>query len=115
MRGDLQRLRNFLLRFAAEHGQDLLSLHTELQQGEREAAQRRLHTLKGLGGMLGLTRVQHLAQAAEQQLKHPPVPPPGGEAADTQAVLQALQQALEASCQSILQRLGPHGPAGAGN
>jgi len=106
MRGDLQRLGTYLLRFAAEHGQDLQHLHGELQRGEQEAAQRRLHTLKGLGGLLGLERVQRLAQAAEQQLRQTPGVLPAEGSADAQALLQALQQALDESCQSIVQRLG---------
>ena len=115
MRGDLQRLRNFLLRFAAEHGQEMQSLQEELRQHQHEAAQRRLHTLKGLGGMLGLERVQRLAQAAEQQIKHPPgQAAPDSEAAETQALLQALHQALDESCQSILQRLGSEAPVSPG-
>ena len=115
MRGDLQRLRNFLLRFAAEHGQDLLKLRDEMQQGEHEASQRRLHTLKGLGGMLGLERVQRLAQAAEQAFKHPSAGALESETAHTEALLQALQQALDESCHSIVLRLGPDSAASTPN
>lgn len=99
MRGDLQRLRSYLMRFAAEHGEDMESIRRDLSHKDQGSARRQLHTLKSLAGMLGLLRIQHLAQTAEQQCVQP-------DASDFEASMRALDQALSDSCQEIQHRLG---------
>ncbi|MFZ3220689.1 MAG: response regulator, partial [Rhodoferax sp.] len=58
LRGDAPRLAGLLQHFASDHAADAGKARAEIRQADPQAAQRRLHTLKGLAGTLGLTAVQ---------------------------------------------------------
>ena len=81
-RGKVAQLRKLLLRFAADHAADMDKVRTDLAQQDWVAAERRVHTLKGVAGMLGWVMLQREAQAVEQLLKQ--------HGTDVQPVLQAL-------------------------
>ncbi len=69
--GQAHKLQSLLQRFAQEHGHDAEDAQAALDRTPTQTADavRRLHTLKGLAGTLGLGSVQELAMLAEQSLK----------------------------------------------
>lgn len=82
--GYVAQLRKLLLRFADDHAADMDKVRADLAQQDWVAAERRVHTLKGVAGMLGWVTLQREAQAVEQVLKQ--------HGADVQPVLLALPQ-----------------------
>ncbi|MFM1907508.1 MAG: hypothetical protein RLZZ591_1185 [Pseudomonadota bacterium] len=91
LRGDAHRLADMLRRFVADHADDVTRARAELAQDNPAAAQRRLHSLKGLAGTLGLKEVQTLAAQAEKIVTQLPG------STETTESLNALQTALEAT------------------
>ena len=91
--GYVAQLRKLLLRFADDHAADMDKVRADLAQQDWVAAERRVHTLKGVAGMLGWVTLQREAQAVEQVLKQ--------HGADVQPVLLALPQ-LEVLLQGAL-------------
>lgn len=91
--GYVAQLRKLLLRFADDHAADMDKVRADLAQQDWVAAERRVHTLKGVAGMLGWVTLQREAQAVEQVLKQ--------HGADVQPVLLALPQ-LEVLLQDAL-------------
>ena len=83
-RGKVAQLRKLLLRFADDHAADMDKVRADLAQQDWVAAERRVHTLKGVAGMLGWVTLQREAQAVEQLLRQ--------HDANVQPVLQALSQ-----------------------
>jgi two-component system sensor histidine kinase/response regulator len=57
-----------LRRYALEHGGDMARVREYMLAGDREAARRVVHTLKGISGNLGATRVHHLASELVAEL-----------------------------------------------
>ena len=91
--GYVAQLRKLLLRFADDHAADMDKVRADLAQQDWVTAERRVHTLKGVAGMLGWVTLQREAQAVEQVLKQ--------HGADVQPVLLALPQ-LEVLLQDAL-------------
>ncbi len=58
-----------LQRFQTVHLEDAQSIESLLLQGDREAARRQAHTLKGVAALLGLQQVREAAAELEQDLK----------------------------------------------
>ncbi|MTW19503.1 PAS domain S-box protein [Allochromatium palmeri] len=87
--------------FAAHHGEDGARLRASLRQGERETARRLAHTLKGVTGNLGATRLPTLAADLEHGLKQ----------AAPESELEALIQRLESELDTLIQDIGRHLPA----
>mgnify|MGYP005805337911 CR=1 FL=1 len=105
LRGDASRLAGLLQHFASDHAGDARKARADIRQADPQAALRRLHTLKGLAGTLGLTAVQTHAAAVEDALRHTQAPA----AVDT--ALDQLGAALTRTVDA-LQPLGQF-PAGA--
>jgi PAS domain S-box-containing protein len=105
-RGQAVNLAKMLQRFASEHGRDVQVAREFLQAGDPAAAQRMLHTLKGLAGTVGLTQVQALAAEAEGSLRL------GQTQAQTEAMLLQLEPLLQAALAG-LRSLPPAADAGA--
>jgi PAS domain S-box-containing protein len=94
-RGNALNLSRMLLRFASEHARDTALARELLDRGDLAAAQRLLHTLKGLAGTVGLAQVQALAAEAESSLRL------GLARAQTEAVLQQLEPLLRAAAADL--------------
>ncbi|MEY4756553.1 MAG: hypothetical protein RJA34_1451 [Pseudomonadota bacterium] len=103
LRGDPARLASLLRRFATDHSADVSDARAELARSDAAAAVRRLHSLKGLAGTLGLQEVQSLAAQAEKAAGQT-------EDASLAHTLDALEKALQAAVTS-LQVLGSEPPA----
>jgi two-component system, sensor histidine kinase and response regulator len=80
--GKVSQLRHLLLRFAEDHAADMDKVRADLAQNDWVTAERRVHTLKGVAGMLGWVLLQREAQALEQVLRQ--------HGTDVQPVLQIL-------------------------
>ncbi|MES2264120.1 MAG: Hpt domain-containing protein [Pseudomonadota bacterium] len=63
--GDVALYRQLLQRFRNDHGQAVANLRQALEQGERAAAQRTLHGLRGAAGMIGAQALHELATGTE--------------------------------------------------
>jgi two-component system sensor histidine kinase/response regulator len=100
-RGKVAQLRKLLLRFAADHAADMDKVRADLAQQDWVTAERRVHTLKGVAGMLGWVMLQREAQAVEQVLKQ--------HGTDVQLPLQALPglEALLQDAVRVTQDLAP--------
>jgi PAS domain S-box-containing protein len=68
-RGDAERLRTFIAKFAASQAEVATDIRIALAGGETETAQRLAHTLKGLAGTLGANRLQETARDVEAAIK----------------------------------------------
>ncbi len=68
--GNLSKFVNFLNIFNHHHAQDIALLRNNLNNEKRNDALRLAHTLKGLGGSLGLDNLQLRAQQLETALKN---------------------------------------------
>lgn len=58
-----------LLKFQDNHSNFIADLTTKLTTGKQEEAQRLLHTVKGLSGNLGMTKLHEVCKKTEQHLK----------------------------------------------
>jgi signal transduction histidine kinase/CheY-like chemotaxis protein len=94
-RGNAANLAKMLQRFASAHGRDIVLASEFLVAGDPTAAQRMLHTLKGLAGTVGLTNVQTLAAEAEHSLRL------GQPQAQTEATLLQLEPLLAAAVTNL--------------
>lgn len=63
--GDQRLYRQLLRRFRHEYQHVVSQVRQTLAQGETEAAQRRIHSLKGAAGMIGAQELHQLAVMAE--------------------------------------------------
>ncbi len=68
LRGNLASCQRLLAKLDNDHGNDMRELGTLLETGAADDARRLAHTLKGLAGTLGLTRLQEAAAALEAHL-----------------------------------------------
>jgi polar amino acid transport system substrate-binding protein len=86
--GNRALLRKLLAEFAQEHGDDVQKLQDALQAEDLRSAQHVAHTLKGVGGAIGATGVQHRAGALEAALRQ-------DRRDDCDALLVDLRQAFD--------------------
>ncbi|NVO07821.1 MAG: response regulator, partial [Rhodoferax sp.] len=108
-RGNAANLAKLMRRFAAEHAQDVVLARQQLAAGDQGAAQRTLHTLKGLAGTVGLSELQNLSAQAESCL-HQGLP-----RTETDAALQRLEPVLVravADLRMLLPELAPQAAMG---
>jgi HPt (histidine-containing phosphotransfer) domain-containing protein len=68
-RGDAQRLARLLRLFASGHGDDGAAFRVALADGDRPAAERIVHGLKGIAGTLAVHRVYQLATEFNERLR----------------------------------------------
>ena len=68
-RGDAQRLARLLRLFASGHGDDGAAFRGALADGDRPAAERIVHGLKGIAGTLAVHRVYQLATEFNERLR----------------------------------------------
>ncbi|WP_052700064.1 PAS domain S-box protein [Methylocucumis oryzae] len=69
--GKQEKYLEFLKRFLTIHANDASLIETMLANGDREAARRQAHSLKGVAALLGLEQVRESALTLEQELKLP--------------------------------------------
>jgi two-component system sensor histidine kinase/response regulator len=69
LRGKVDRYLALLRKFTLAHADDLATLDDHLDRGDRPAAQRIAHSLKGTAGMLGLVTLASIAADLESLLK----------------------------------------------
>ena len=100
--GKVAQLRKLLLRFAADHAADMDKVRADLAHQDWVAAERRVHTLKGVAGMLGWVVLQREAQVVEQVLQQ--------HGTEVQPALQALP-GLEALLQDAVRATQALAPA----
>ncbi len=67
--GDPAAYRRLLEKFVSNQGDVVIRATEALDRGDRETAQRLMHTLKSTAGTIGAHRLQELAAAAEQALR----------------------------------------------
>ena len=66
--GSTKLLRSLLAKFAESHGHFVAEIQAALAQGEKHQAGRMVHTLKGVAGTIGASRLQSLAADLESSL-----------------------------------------------
>jgi|GEM_PF-3699280 len=66
---DIASYSRFLLKYDEIHGDDVSKLRISLVQGDENKTRCLIHSLKGISGMLGLSRVHNAAVALENALK----------------------------------------------
>jgi PAS domain S-box-containing protein len=69
LRGKLTSYARLLRKFAQSHGNDVVLMRDAFRAGDLEAARLLAHTLKGIAGTLGATRLQKQAAAMEQAIR----------------------------------------------
>ncbi|MEO5366124.1 MAG: response regulator [Magnetococcus sp. WYHC-3] len=93
MGGDFSLYMDLLSRFVPHHGQAFQEIAQALEQGERGAARRIAHTVKGAAGNLGLLAVEQAAARLEQCL--------AGADGDCAGLREELATALAQSARDI--------------
>jgi PAS domain S-box-containing protein len=88
MNGNGEMFTRLLRLFLQEHAQAILLARKDLDEGLRERAARRLHTIRGGAGQLGALALQSAAQAAERAISE--------QSADLEATLLRVEQELTA-------------------
>jgi CheY-like chemotaxis protein/HPt (histidine-containing phosphotransfer) domain-containing protein len=68
LRGKLASYARLLRKFALSHSKDVVLMRDAFRAGDHEAARLLAHTLKGIAGTLGATRLQSQAAAMEQAI-----------------------------------------------
>ena len=101
--GALKRLGNkreryeaLLQKFADKQANTVFTVRTALASGDRAAAERDVHSLKGAAASLGANALAEAAAKAEQYLKA---------GLEDEVALQQLEAALEAVVQAIRSKL----------
>jgi PAS domain S-box-containing protein len=94
LRGNPQRLRKLLHLFIAEHHADADALRQALHQGDRTAAERICHALKGAAGSVGLKRIHEPATELNALLRQDAAD--ASEAPLIEQIADALQQLTSA-------------------
>ncbi|TAK44159.1 MAG: PAS domain S-box protein [Betaproteobacteria bacterium] len=79
---------NLLRKFAAGQAEAVATFRRQLTAGEREAAQRTAHTLKGMAGTIGATLLQERAASVEHGVKD------GRDLGELEAPMAAVQEEL---------------------
>lgn len=103
--GNLAAYRDLLSLFLDTHRDDLACLGQHLATGEREAARRVAHSLKGAASAVGAFDLKSLATEAEHALRD------GLPEASIQDRLQVLGTALARFCSQLAAALADPGPA----
>jgi HPt (histidine-containing phosphotransfer) domain-containing protein len=86
--GNINKLVNLLNLFSNHHRQDIDLLRNYLNNQRRDEALRLAHTLKGVGGSLGIDNLQLRAQQLETALKNQ------AEASEVSGLIDALEMIL---------------------
>ena len=94
LRGNPQRLLKLLHLFVAEHHADPAALREALSEGNRQAAERICHALKGAAGSVGLGRIHEPAAALNALLRQDVAD--ANEAPLIEQIADALQQLASA-------------------
>ncbi|HEX5372595.1 MAG TPA: response regulator [Aquabacterium sp.] len=102
VRGQALRLADLLRRFAVDHADEVDRIRQELSREDPSVVLRRVHTLKGVAGTLGLTDIQALSQDAERCIRQ------AGHGSELEVLLQRIESALAVSTASVLQVLASH-------
>lgn len=98
MLGKLPRYRELLKTYVRTHGEDLSSVRSLLEQGERERARQIVHSLKGSSGAVGAREVHRLATELDALLRGSA---PLGDAFDLFSRLETTQRDLIIALQSV--------------
>ena len=93
MRGRADKYLDLLRRFVASHAEVMLELEMALRAGDRGAALRLPHTLKGTAATLGLGRLAAAAGRLEESMRQADLPPP--------AAIQAVREEVEANLAAL--------------
>jgi len=96
--------RDILRKFCAGQGDAALRLQAALAAGERDAAERIAHTLKGVAGTIGARAVQQAAHGVENAIRA------GADPASVQNQAAALRAALERLLAALTPRLAAPEP-----
>ena len=91
-----ERYEALLQKFADKQAKTVFAVRAALASGDRAAAERDVHSLKGAAGSLGANALAEAAAKAEQSLKA---------GLEEEVVLQQLEVALDAVVQAIRSRL----------
>ncbi len=83
--GRLAPYLRLLRQYATEHADDMTGLRQRMSEGDRDAARRLAHTLKGNSGSLGATSVQHLATRLDAAIRD------GGDAAAIEPLVGSVE------------------------
>jgi two-component system, sensor histidine kinase and response regulator len=90
-----------LRKFVAGQADAAAAVRAQLSAGQRDDAQRAMHTLKGTAGTIGAAHLAELAQAAEQALAQ------GQPAAAIETLLQPIEAASEGLIAALRSALPP--------
>jgi HPt (histidine-containing phosphotransfer) domain-containing protein len=104
---NLELYAKVLRRFAK--GEDVEAIGTELRRGDRVAAQRAAHTLKGVAQLLGAVSLGDAAAALEAGLK---AATQGEDLAQFAPRAEQLQRDHQRLCDALCERLGEEQEAG---
>ncbi len=94
MGGNANLLQKLIGRFAQTQADAMARIHHAIERADLDTATREVHTLKGLAGNIGATRLQMLAGVAEAALQQ-------GRKEDMPQALEALAQELNAVLDQI--------------
>ncbi|PIF26002.1 signal transduction histidine kinase [Acidovorax sp. 56] len=84
-----------LRKFVAGQASAIATTRSQLAAGQRDAAQRSMHTLKGTAGTIGASPLATLAEAAEQALAQ----------GQPDSTIEALLQSAETACNTLVAAL----------
>ena len=93
--GKLPTYQRMLDKFATQNRDDVAKLQAALDGGDREAAVRIVHSLKGVSAMLGATGLSEMAAGLEKNLRN------GAIGAELKAAMDALDEMLAMVCAEI--------------
>jgi len=91
LRGNVPAYLDLLRKLVASHGDDVRTIHDELDSGTRDAARQTAHALRGAAGSLGAFRVQTAAEAVETALREN-----AADSTNMSALLSTLSTELDA-------------------
>ncbi len=97
--GSLTSYLALLREYAVEHADDMTRLRQRMSEGDRDAARRLAHTLKGNSGSMGATDVQRLAAALDAAIRA------GGDAAEIERLACSVETELQRLTAAILAAL----------
>ncbi|GAB3738903.1 hypothetical protein GCM10028794_22120 [Silanimonas algicola] len=109
--GGLAPFLESLVRFRNEHAEDPVRIDAALARGDREAAHRLAHTVKGLCALIGARRAAEAAAALEEALASPAA----DAAVERAAFAEALGEVLEGIAHLPAVREVPAPPASSGS
>ena len=93
--GKLPTYQRMLDKFATQNRDDVAKLQAALDGGDRDAAVRIAHSLKGVSAMLGATGLSEMAAGLEKTLRN------GVDGAESKAAMAALDEMLAMVCAEI--------------